>query len=204
MTCLILIDLQNDFMPGGALPVPNGDEVIAVANRVSRKFDHVIASKDWHPHDHLSFASQHQGHHPGDVIPLDGLEQILWPDHCVQNTKGADFHDALEAGCVNKVIQKGMSRILDSYSAFFDNAHRQSTGLMDYLSSTGIEEVHLLGLATDYCLKFSSLDAASLGLRTYVIQEGCRGIDLSAGDVKLAWDEMRKVGIEIVSEDSLG
>lgn len=203
MDCLILVDLQNDFMPGGALAVPHGDEVVDVANRLCRRFAYVVASQDWHPSDHRSFASQHAGRRPGEVIDLHGLEQVLWPDHCVQGSDGADFHESLDLTRVSAVFQKGTDRELDSYSTFFDNARRRSTGLVEQLRSRGVEAVYLLGLATDYCVRFSALDAASLGLRTFVVRDGCRGIDLSPGDVERAWSDMESAGVEIVSEGSL-
>ena len=203
MDCLILVDLQNDFMPGGALAVPRGDEVVDIANRLCRRFGYVVASQDWHPRDHKSFASQHVGRTPGDVIDLNGVNQILWPDHCVQGSAGAAFHDCLDRTRVSAIFQKGTDGELDSYSTFFDNAHRRSTGLGEHLRDCGVSSVYLLGLATDYCVKFSALDAISLGLRTYVVREGCRGIDLSPGDIERAWDEMQAAGVTIVSERSL-
>lgn len=203
MHCLILVDLQNDFMPGGALAVPDGDAVVAVANRLCRRFDLVVASQDWHPPDHMSFASQHAGRNPGEVVDLHGLDQVLWPDHCIQGSRGAAFHDSLDQRRLSSVFQKGTDRHLDSYSTFFDNARRKSTGLGEHLEAQGIKSVCLLGLATDYCVKFSALDAVSLGFRTRVVREGCRGIDLAEGDVERAWSEMKSAGIEIVSEHSL-
>lgn len=203
MTCLLLVDLQNDFMPGGALAVPCGNEVIATANRLAAGFDHVVASQDWHPSDHGSFASQHPGREPGDVIELAGIEQVLWPDHCVQGSFGSEFHEHLDRNQVDAVFRKGTDPRLDSYSAFFDNARRRSTGLAEHLAARGVEELWLLGLASDYCVKFSALDAVSVGLRTLVVEEGCRGIDLSPGDVARAWDEMRAAGVKVVSEASV-
>ncbi len=203
MDCIVLVDLQNDFMPGGALAVPSGDEVVAVANRLSRRFDHVVASQDWHPADHRSFASQHPGHKPGDVIELNGLEQVLWPDHCVQGTTGAAFHQSLDRSQVDAVFQKGADPEVDSYSAFFDNGRRRSTGLERHLRERGVSSVCLMGLATDYCVKFSALDAASLGFVTTVVQDGCRGIDLHCGDVQRAWDEMDRAGVQMLSARDL-
>ena len=203
MTCLLLVDLQNDFMPGGALGVPRGNEVIATANRLAAGFDHVVASQDWHPSDHGSFASQHPGREPGEVIELAGIEQVLWPDHCVQGSFGSEFHEHLDRNQVDAVFRKGTDPRLDSYSAFFDNARRRSTGLAEHLAARGVEELWLLGLASDYCVKFSALDAVSVGLRTLVVEEGCRGIDLSPGDVARAWDEMRAAGVKVVSEASV-
>lgn len=201
--CLILVDLQNDFMPGGALAVPRGDEVIEVANRLASRFDWVVASQDWHPRDHRSFASQHAGRSPGEVVDLEGLDQVLWPDHCVQGTHGADFHEDFEIGRVHRIFRKGTDRNIDSYSTFFDNARRRSTGLWEILQGRGTNAVWMAGLATDYCVKYSALDARSLGLQVHVVPEGCRGIDLAPGDVNRAWEEMRAAGINIVSTESI-
>ncbi len=198
MDCLILVDLQNDFMPGGALAVPRGDEVVAVANQLAARFDFVVASQDWHPPEHQSFASQHKGRMPGETVQLHGVTQVLWPDHCVQGTYGAEFYRGLEQGRVSEVFQKGTDPGIDSYSTFFDNARLRSTGLGERLREHNVETVYLLGLATDYCVKFSALDAASLGFRAIVVPEGCRGIDLNAGDVQRAWDELRTAGVDIV------
>ena len=203
MRALIVVDLQNDFMPGGALAVPHGDRVVAVANRLMPKFDVVAASQDWHPRNHGSFASHHEGCKPGDFVELGGLRQVLWPDHCVQDTVGAAFHDDLDASAIDRVYRKGVDAEIDSYSAFFDNAHRRSTGLGDYLRGQGVDEVYLLGLATDYCVRFSALDAVGEGFRTAVIEDGCRGIDLEPGDVKSSLDEMRKAGARVITSDEV-
>ena len=199
MSALILVDLQNDFMPGGALAVPDGDAVIPVANRLAQSFDLVVATQDWHPPGHGSFASQHPGNNPGDTVELDGLHQELWPDHCVQGTSGAELHDGLDVRRITRIFQKGTDPRIDSYSTFFDNAHLKSTGLGDYLKEKEVSEVYLMGLATDYCVKFSVLDAVELGFKANVIQDGCRGIDLQAGDVSKAIDEMKTAGVVIVS-----
>lgn len=203
MRALIVVDLQNDFMPGGALAVPHGDEVVAVANRLMPKFDVVVASQDWHPPNHGSFASQHDGRKPGDFVELGGLRQVLWPDHCVQNTEGAAFHDDLDTEAIDQVFQKGVDAEIDSYSAFFDNAHRRSTGLGDYLRAQSVDEVYLLGLATDYCVKFSALDALGERFRTVLVEDGCRGIDLEPGDIENALDEARKAGVLVVASDEV-
>ena len=202
MSALILVDLQNDFMPRGALAVPEGDAVIPVANRLVQSFDLVVATQDWHPPGHGSFASQHPGKNPGDTVELDGLRQELWPDHCVQGTPGAELHAGLDAGRITRVFQKGTDPRIDSYSTFFDNARRKSSGLADYLKEKGVSEVYLMGLATDYCVKFSVLDAVELGFQANVIEDGCRGIDLKAGDVSRAIDEMKTVGAVIVSSEA--
>lgn len=194
MTALLLVDLQNDFMPGGALAVPQGDEVVEVANRLTPEYNLVVATQDWHPANHGGFASQHPGKKPGDTIDLHGVEQILWPDHCVQGAPGASFHSALDVARIQHVVRKGTAAAVDSYSAFFDNARRNSTGLADLLHGRGVGELHVMGLATDYCVLFSVLDALDLGFRVRVIPEGCRGIDLHPGDVDRALEKMRAAG----------
>lgn len=198
MRALILVDLQNDFLPGGPLAVPHGDEVIPVANRVAQRFDLVVATQDWHPADHASFAAQHEGREPGEVIELDGLEQILWPVHCVQGTPGAEFAPGLDMDRVTTVFRKGTQREIDSYSGFFDNGHLRATGLGDYLKERSVSEVYVLGLATDYCVKFTALDARSLGFGTLVVEDGCRGVERSPGDVARAVEEMRAAGVSFV------
>jgi nicotinamidase/pyrazinamidase len=198
MRALILVDLQNDFLPGGALAVPEGDQVIAVANRLQPQFDLVIATKDWHPPDHASFAANHAGRKPGEVVELDGLDQILWPVHCVQGSFGSEFAAALDVESISRVFFKGVDPKVDSYSTFFDNAQRRATGLADYLYAAGVDEVFLLGLATDYCVKYSALDAVELGFRTCVVEDGCRGVDLQPGDSERALDEMREAGVEVI------
>lgn len=203
MKTLLLVDLQNDFLPGGALAVPEGDQVVPVANRLMPHFDLVIASQDWHPPNHGSFASQHPGHQVGDVIELDGLEQILWPDHCVQGTPGAEFAPGLHTDRIEHVFCKGVDPRIDSYSALFDNAHRRSTGVDQYLRQRGVDRLHIMGLATDYCVKFTVLDALKCGLHVRVIADGCRGIERQPGDIDRALDAMRKAGAEVVSSDSV-
>ncbi|HEY3322352.1 MAG TPA: bifunctional nicotinamidase/pyrazinamidase [Planctomycetota bacterium] len=198
MKALLIIDVQNDFLPGGALPVPEGDQVIPVVNGVQRAFDLVVATQDWHPASHGSFAANHPGKNPGEVIDLAGLRQILWPVHCVQNTPGAALAPALETAQIRRVFQKGTDPQVDSYSGFFDNGRRKSTGLGEFLKNEGADELYLLGLATDYCVKFSALDAVSLGFRTHLIVDGCRGVNLKPGDADRAIDDMRNAGVEIV------
>ncbi len=203
MRALVLTDIQNDFLPGGALAVPRGDEVIPVANRVQGAFDLVVATQDWHPADHASFAANHPGRKPGEVIDLDGIKQILWPPHCIQGTHGAEFGPGLDTTRVAHVFRKGVDRRVDSYSAFFDNARLRTTGLGDYLRKNGVSEAHFLGLATDYCVKYTALDARSLGFRTVVIGDGCRGIDLEPGDVARALEEMRDAGVVLIRSDEI-
>jgi len=196
--CLLLVDIQNDFLPGGALEVPNGNAVIPVANELMPRFDLVVASKDWHPADHGSFAANHPWRKPGQVIDLNGLDQILWPIHCVQESFGAEFARDLQQTAIDRIFHKGTDQGIDSYSAFFDNAHRRATGLGDYLLEQGVEEVYLVGLATDYCLLFTALDALELGFKTYVVIDGVRGIDRETGDVERAFRKMQEKGARLV------
>ena len=204
MKALILVDIQNDFLPGGALAVPKGDEVIPVANKVSPKFDLVVATQDWHPRDHGSFAANHPGKKVGDVIDLHGLRQVLWPVHCVQNTRGAELAPALDVSRVRKVVRKGTDPAIDSYSGFFDNDHRKSTGLADYLREQKVTEVFVMGLATDYCVKFTALDAVQRAkLKATLIEDGSRGINLRPGDIEAAVKEMREAGVNVVRSDAL-
>lgn len=202
MRALLLIDLQNDFLPGGSLAVPDGNRVIPVANQAMESAELVVATQDWHPADHGSFASQHDGVSIGDSFSLDGLPQIAWPDHCVQGSVGAEFADALNQSCLDHVTQKGTDRMIDSYSGFFDNEHRRATDLHDYLQSAGIDELTVMGLATDYCVKFTVLDALQLGYRTRVLLAGCRGVNLNAGEVDRAIEHMRAAGATIVPVNS--
>ncbi len=201
MKALLLVDIQNDFTPsepGGALAVPKGDEVISVANRLMPAYELVVATQDWHPAGHKSFAGSHAGREVGEVIEWNGLQQILWPDHCVQGTVGAELCNGLDVERINEVVQKGTDLNIDSYSGFYDNGHRKSTGLADMLRSRGVTEVDVMGLATDYCVKFTALDAVKEGFVTRLILEGCRGVELNPGDCGKAVDEMRKVGVEVI------
>jgi len=200
---LIIVDLQNDFLPGGALPVPHGDEVIPLANEVQWRFELVVATQDWHPPDHGSFAANHPGKKTGDRIMLDGIEQILWPVHCVQNTYGAEFAPAFDTSRIAHVFHKGVERNIDSYSTFFDNAHRRHTGLADYLKTRSINDIYLMGLALDYCVKYSALDARDLGLNAHVIIDSCRGIELEIGDIERALEEMKQAGATILKSGDL-
>jgi len=203
MNALIIVDLQNDFLPGGALPVPHGDEVILLANELQRRFDLVVATKDWHPPNHGSFAANHRGKKPGDRIMLDGIEQILWPVHCIQNTDGSEFASSFDTNRVAHIFHKGINPQIDSYSTFFDNAHRRHTGLAHYLEKRGVKNFYLMGLALDYCVKYSVLDARHLGLNTHVILDGCRGIELEIGDIERALEEMKQAGATILKSGDL-
>ncbi len=200
---LILVDIQNDFLPGGALEVSDGDAVIPVANKLIPHFDLVVASRDWHPATHGSFAANHPWRKPGQVIDLNGLDQILWPIHCVQESYGAEFGKDLHDDKIDKVFFKGTDPGIDSYSAFFDNAHRRATGMGDYLKEEGIEEIYLVGLATDYCVKYTALDALKLGFKTYVVTDGVRGIEQEAGDVERALQLMQEKGARLVNSEEV-
>lgn len=196
---LVLVDLQNDFMPGGALAVATGHEVIPIANALMERFDLVIATQDWHPRGHESFASSHAGTKVGDVIDLHGLEQVLWPDHCVQKSFGARFVSGLRVDRISRVVRKGTDPRIDSYSGFFDNGHRAATGLDAFLRERNVREVWLAGVATDYCVKFTALDARALGYDVALVLDGCRGVGLRAGDVERAIAEMAAAGVRIRS-----
>ncbi|TXK48640.1 bifunctional nicotinamidase/pyrazinamidase [Pontibacter qinzhouensis] len=176
MKALILIDIQNDFLPGGALAVPAGDEIIPIVNQLQQHFDLVVATQDWHPPNHKSFASQHPAKKVFDLIKLQGLEQVLWPDHCVQGTAGAEFSEALQQQQVEAIFRKGMVPGVDSYSGFYDNGHLKSTGLTDYLRGKEVQEVYVAGLAGDYCVYFTAKDALQEGFRTILVEDACRPI----------------------------
>ena len=191
---LLLIDIQNDFLPGGALAVPEGDVVIGVANQLMDQFDLVVATQDWHPAGHHSFASEHPGHSVGDVIDIDDGQQVLWPDHCIQHTTGAEFANDLNLRGIDHVVQKGTDVTIDSYSGFFDNARRKQTGLDEYLGNRNVKEVHVVGLATDYCVKFTVIDAIELGYKVTVHRNGVRGVEIAAGDCEQALEGMAAAG----------
>jgi nicotinamidase/pyrazinamidase len=197
MKALLLVDIQNDFLPGGALAVREGDQVVAVANRLMGEFEVVVATQDWHPAGHGSFAANHEGRKVGEVVELAGLPQILWPVHCVQGTRGAELAPGLEVGRIGHVVRKGTDAAIDSYSGFFDNGHRKATGLDEFLRGRGVTELTIVGLATDYCVKFTALDARQLGYKVRVVLEGCRGVEVKAGDVARAVADMRGAGVEV-------
>ncbi len=204
MRALILVDLQYDFCPGGALAVAHGDETIEVANRLLPYFSTVAATQDWHPAHHQSFAVQHPGKHPGDVIELAGVPQVLWPAHCVQGTRGAELHAGLARSKITEVFPKGTDPTVDSYSGFFDNARSKPTGLADWLRERWITRVYVMGLATDYCVKATVLDACELGFETWVIEDGCRGVERAAGDSERAFTAMRAAGATLVESGTIG
>lgn len=193
---LIVIDVQNDFCPGGALAVAGGHEVVPVINELIRKFDHVVLTQDWHPQGHSSFASTHSGRQPYESIDMPYGAQTLWPDHCVQGTEGAAFHPSLEWTKAELIIRKGFRHAIDSYSAFYENDHETPTGLAGYLRERGIRKITLVGLATDFCVAFSALDAARLGFKTTVRLEASRGIDLG-GSMAAMTARMRDAGVAL-------
>jgi nicotinamidase/pyrazinamidase len=203
MRALIIVDVQNDFVPGGALPTRNGDEVVPIINRIQPGFDLVVATQDWHPRAHGSFASNHRGRRPGEVIDLHGIDQVLWPDHCVQNSSGAELHPALDTERIDAIIRKGTDPEIDSYSGFFDNGRRKATGLSGYLREKGTTAIYVTGLATDYCVKYTALDALRLGFRTFLVEDACRGVDLAPGDIEAAVEEMRSAGVTVVRSEDL-
>ena len=204
-SALILVDIQNDFLPGGALAVREGDQVIGVANDLTSrgKFDLVVATQDWHPRDHASFAANHAGKTIGEIIDLDGLPQVLWPVHCVQNTTGAELAPGLDRSRIDRVFQKGTDPCIDSYSGLYDNGHRRSTGLGEYLREQGVTDVYVMGLATDYCVKFTALDATAKGFKTHLIEDGCRGVNLKPDDVTRSIAEMRSGGVDVIRTENL-
>ena len=200
---LILVDLQNDFVPGGALAVSDALAVIGIANRLMSNFDLVVATQDWHPADHQSFASQHTNLSVGHQFVLNGLPQTAWPDHCIQNTFGAELVKNLNHNGIDHVVRKGMDRSVDSYSGFFDNGHVHSTGLAELLRKDQIDSIAVMGLATDYCVRFTAIDGAEQGFKTALILDGCRGVELQKGDIAKAIAEMVQRGIEISDSESV-
>lgn len=204
MKALIVVDIQNDFCAGGALEVPDADAVVAVANELMPKFSLVVATQDLHPKSHRSFAANHAGKNSYDVIDLEGLPQVLWPVHCVEGTAGAAFHPGLDTSRIAAVFPKGTDESIDSYSGFFDNGHRKATGLGEYLRSKNVDEIYVIGLATDYCVKFTALDAVALGLKTTVIEDGCRGVGLEPHHIDAAKAELRAAGVRFCQSDAIG
>jgi len=193
---LIVIDMQNDFCPGGALAVAGGDEIVSLVNAMIGRFEHVVLTQDWHPKGHSSFASQHPGKNPFETVAMPYGEQTLWPDHCVQGSEGAAFHPGLEWTKAELVIRKGFRKGIDSYSAFFENDHKTPTGLAGYLKERGISKVTLAGLATDFCVAYSALDAVRSGLQATVAMEACRAIDLG-GSLAAMTERMKAAGVTL-------
>lgn len=203
MKTLLIIDIQNDFLPGGSLAVTGGDSIISLVNELMPHYDHVVATQDYHPIHHGSFAANHSGKNVAEMIELSGLPQILWPTHCVQGTTGADFAKELQTQRIDTVFRKGTDSTIDSYSGFYDNGHLKSTGLAEYLKQIGTSELHLVGLATDYCVRFTALDAITEGFKTTLIVDAVRGVNLQPNDCKLAIQEMAEAGVSLVSSDDI-
>jgi nicotinamidase/pyrazinamidase len=201
MDALLIVDLQNDFCPGGALAVPEGNTIVPVVNELAGHFDHVLQTQDWHPPGHQSFASSNPEQEPMDVIEVDYGEQVLWPDHCVQGTEGAAFHPDLDTTQAELIIRKGFRPEIDSYSAFYENDGTTPTGLTGHLESRGIDTLYLCGLATDFCVKWSAVDGREEGFDVYVIEDATRGIDQD-GSLAQAWSEMNDAGVQVVSSDA--
>lgn len=200
---LLMVDIQNDFCPGGKLAVPRGDEVVPLVNRLGRRFAHVVLTQDWHPRDHLSFASNHPGRRPYETVQLSYGPQMLWPDHCVQGTTGAEFHRDLDIVRAELVLRKGYRRAIDSYSAFFENDRTTRTGLAGYLRERGFSRVFLAGLAFDFCVRFSAEDARRAGFEVVVIEDACRGIDVD-GSIAETRRLLAALAIPSVPAESLG
>lgn len=197
MKALLIIDMQNDFCPGGALAVNEGDKIVNGINKIMDNYDIVVATQDWHPENHKSFAQVHKKE-VGQMISLNGLDQVLWPDHCVNGTIGAELHKELNRDKISMIIRKGMNRDVDSYSAFFDNDKKSKTGLDGYLNSLGVKSVDLVGLATDYCVAYSAMDAKNLGFETRVLLDHCRGVDFPENNISKAIEMMKENGIELI------
>jgi nicotinamidase/pyrazinamidase len=200
--CLLVVDVQNDFMPEGALAVPGGDEIVPLVNRLAAQFSVVVLTQDWHPAGHASFASSHPGRKPYDRIRLAYGEQVLWPDHCVQGTFGAAFHARLDIPHAQLVIRKGHHKKVDSYSAFLEADRRTKTGLDGYLESRGVKRVYCAGLATDFCVAWTATDARRFGLQAVVVEDACRAID-TGGSLAAAWQAMKQAGVRRVSSAAL-
>lgn len=203
MKVFLIVDMQNDFMPGGALGVREGNEIIPIVNKVMPKFPLVVTTQDWHPPDHVSFAASHPGKRVGEIIDVEGIPQILWPVHCVRNTYGAELVSGLHKEPISSSFYKGTDKWIDSYSAFFDNARKRATGLEEYLRSRNVSAIYIAGLATDYCVLYSTVDALDLGFSVSVIEDACRGINLQQDDVKEAFAAMKKKGAKIITSQDI-
>ncbi len=202
MRALLIIDVQNDFLPGGRLAVPDGDAIVPVVNRLADTFDRVILTQDWHTAGHQSFASSHEGHDPYDVIEMPYGRQVLWPDHCVQGTEGAEFHPELRAEKAQLIIRKGFRKDVDSYSAFYENDHQTPTGLTGYLRERGISQIYLTGLAKDFCVHWSAVDGQRQGFEVFVIEDATRAIDTN-GSLDYAMRQMRDHGARFLTSDEI-
>lgn len=202
MEALLIVDIQNDFCPGGALAVPNGDKIIPIVNKLIDRFDTIIQTQDWHPKGHLSFASNHSNKDEYDTIEIDYGTQVLWPDHCIQGSRGGEFHPDLNTQKTQVIIRKGFRKGIDSYSTFFENDQKTKTGLTGYLKTRGITDLYTVGLATDFCVKWSILDGIDEGFTMHIIEDAVAGIDLD-GSLNQAWKEMNEKGVNITTSKSL-
>jgi nicotinamidase/pyrazinamidase len=200
---LLIVDVQRDFCPGGSLAVPTGDQIIPVINRLAGRFPVVVATRDWHPEDHVSFASRHPGRRPFETVEVSYGKQVLWPDHCVRSTSGAEFHPDLDLRAVGMVLHKGMRRDLDSYSAFLENDHSTPTALDAWLRAKDVTDVYVTGLAEDFCVRATALDAIRLGFRAYVVGDATRAVDAPAGSADRARRELREAGVTIADSRGL-
>lgn len=203
MKALLIVDVQNDFLPGGALAVPQGDVIIPVINNIQQHFKLIVATRDWHPANHGSFASNHDNRQVGEVIRLHGQEQVLWPDHCVQGSPGAEISPLLNQGLINNVIFKGSDPDIDSYSAFYDNGHLKETGLHAYLKRNGITSLFVCGLAADYCVYYTVKDALLLGYEANLLTDATRGVNLQPEDTEKAFKDMEKRGARLMTSTEL-
>lgn len=202
MKALLVIDIQNDFCPGGALAVPEGDSIIPIVNRLIDSFDIIIQTQDWHPSGHSSFASSHEGKNPFDPIQMEYGEQVLWPDHCVQGSEGANFHPNLNTNKSQVIVRKGFRIDIDSYSTFYENDKKTTTGLTGYLNERGITDLYTVGLATDFCVKWSVLDGLKEGFKMILVEDAVRGIDLN-GSVEDSLKEMKSKGVQFIQSNDL-
>jgi nicotinamidase/pyrazinamidase len=200
---LLVVDLQRDFCPGGALSVPAGDEIVPIVNRLIKRFDHVVATQDWHVPGHVSFASTHEGKMPYDTVMVNGIEQMLWPDHCVQGSTGAAFHPDLDVDNLQLILRKGFRADLDSYSAFYENDRKTPTGLKSFLKEIGVKSIWLCGLAADVCVFYSAMDAVVLGFNTCVIEDAVRGVDVPSGNMARTEEEMKRAGVGFFNSTDL-
>jgi nicotinamidase/pyrazinamidase len=196
---LVIVDVQNDFCPGGALAVPRGDEIVPAVNRLAAEFAHVVLTQDWHPRGHASFAGSHPGSQPFDTVEVSYGLQILWPDHCVQGTRGAEFHPDLEVPHAQLVLRKGFRAAIDSYSAFFENDRRTPTGLVAYLKERRLERITLCGLATDFCVFYSAIDGRQTGFEVTIATDACRGINVD-GSLDRAMRSMKEAGVTLLGQ----
>ncbi|SIS89955.1 bifunctional nicotinamidase/pyrazinamidase [Belliella pelovolcani] len=203
MKALIIVDVQNDFIPGGALAVAEGDQIVPIINQLQEKFDFVVATQDWHPADHGSFAANHPGKEIGEFIKLNGVNQILWPVHCVQGSDGAEFHKDLKRDQWKAIFQKGMNPQVDSYSGFFDNNKQGDTGLSKFLRDHGVDEIFVCGLAEDYCVKFTVLDGLEEGFKVHLILDATRAVNIHPDDFAKAMIEMENAGAIITHSESI-